>query len=150
GDCEHDRLVAGAARNAAVRILDLRGLKHQDVAENDAGHVLAVRALYLPRADHVDVIARLERAREQLVGVAGQLERAKVAGQLSPDALLAFGGEAQERDLLAGVDRLRRDLARQVLRLHDRSRSDRGLRDLRARELARDVVTGRAGSESSF
>src|SRR6185503_12750141 len=138
-----DRLVAGRLSDALGLARSLRSIEDEDVAQNDARDLLVLDSGQLPGADHVDVVTGRQRPDEKLVRVAGDLERAEVSGDLRPDALLLLGAEAQERDLLAGVDRLRGDLAREILRLHDRAWGNSGLRHLGTRELSGDVVSGR-------
>ena len=92
------------------------------------------------------MVAVGQRAREQLVRVAGELEGAHRALQLGADAALGRRREAARRDLLAGVDRLRRDQVEDLVGVRDRARHDTAPDELGLDEhaLARDVGAGGA------
>src|SRR5262249_58362688 len=77
-------------------------------------------------AGAVGVVARLERAGEELVLVTLELVGTLGALDLRPDALLLRRGEAARRDLLALVHVRRRDVLRKLVRAGDRAR-DNGL-----------------------
>src|SRR5215210_2130742 len=122
-----ERLVrAGAelALNGAGR----RRLEDEQVAQHDLGQLH--RIADLEGADEVDVVPVLERAHEQLVLVARELESAEASLELGLDALLAERMESVERDLLALVDLLRRHELVDLLGLRDRTGDDAPLRDL--------------------
>ena len=75
------------------------------------------------RADDVDVVAHVERAGQELVGVAVELECPLLPGDLRSDAALGRSAEAPGRHLLAGVDGLRRDQVAKLLGTGDRARN---------------------------
>ena len=70
------------------------------------------------------VVAGPERSREELIGVAGDLNRAHRALQLCPDALRGDIGEAPQRHLLALVERVAEHEVRDLVVAGDRARHD--------------------------
>src|SRR5512146_1135775 len=78
----------------------------------------------VPVTDHVDMVADLERAREQLVRVAVELVGALRALDLRPDALLPRRSKPPGRDLLALVDVLGCDVLGELVGRGDRARDD--------------------------
>src|SRR5215212_10896064 len=148
GEQDRERLV-GARGELALDVAGARSLEHEQVAEDDARHALALRAFRLQRADEVDVVARLQRAHQQLVLAARELQRAQPALELGVDALLSEWLEPVERDLLALVDLLGCDQLLDLVRLRDRTGHDVAPGDLhRLQQVAvADLVARRADGD---
>jgi hypothetical protein len=72
----------------------------------------------------VDVVAGLERSREQLVRIAGDLNGAHRPLQLRADALRCDVVEPADGHLLAGVDRAAGNEGRDLVRIRDCARYD--------------------------
>ena len=83
------------------------GVQHEHVACDVARRRSRLQSPVLRFAITSTWSPSLERPREQLVGVPGSETARNGAVQLGADALLLMRCEAAERDLLAGVDRLR-------------------------------------------
>ena len=101
-----------------LRVRPAGCLQHLDVAQDDPrdGEGLIVR---LDRDHEVDVVALVQCAGEQLMLVACELERAHRALELGADPAFRRGREAARRDLLAGIDRLRRDEVEDLVGIRD-------------------------------
>src|SRR4051794_28579841 len=109
--------------------------EHQKVTEDDAADrcrgavVVCTSPADFPAGGHVDVIAGLERAGQELVLITFDLVGALRALDLRADALLPGRREAARADLLALEHILSGDVLRQLLRVRDRTRNDRLPRD---------------------
>src|SRR5207253_1096874 len=127
-DAELDVLRLVAAGDAcAARAADRRA-HDEEVAKDDSSDVMIVAGAAFdldgPVADHVDVVAFLERAGEKLIRVTGKLVGPLSALDLSPDALLRGRSEASRAHLLALEHVLDGDVLCKLVGRRDRARND--------------------------
>src|SRR5438552_7326083 len=121
------------------------GLEHLQIAQDDsAEEIVGAARVHCDRGYQVDVVVVLDRPGEELVLVAGDLERAQVPSQLTFDPGLGEGGEALSGDLLAREGLLRGDEALDLVRTRDRPRHDTPPGHLRRGDHALGVGAGGA------
>ena len=90
------------------------------------------------------MVAGLQDAGQNLCGIAFDGDRAEGAVQLGTRTKLCMIGEATQRHLLLGEDRLGRDEVRDLVGVRDRTRHDVALGDLRRNhQMALDDVGAR-------
>jgi hypothetical protein len=129
------------------RVRRRRRLQHPDVPEDDPRDALLARAVAdLHVRDDVDPVADAERSGERLVHISGDLHGPQGAAKHAADPLHRCVGEARERDLLTGVDRLCCDERADLLRARDRPGDDALTKHLLLLEeaLRRHVGAGRS------
>src|SRR5581483_6106016 len=121
GDPKLDR---GGSVVAGARLR--RGCDDEQVAQQDGAVVVLGRLGNLPRADHVDAVALLEGASEQLIRITGQLDDAVRALERCEHALLLRRAEAGGDEQLVLVGRLDGDQRGDLVHIRDRALRDVG------------------------